>query len=635
MLINFAFFSNIAVPLITGSFFLLYFVYFIIANPSKMISYKIFIAFLIAFGFFLLGRPLQLISGPHPLPLIIVNIRMFIFCSVVSPLIIFMSNNVKRTVIKHKEIIIGICVMLGLIYVVFNTFGTKDSYIVFKENGITAYDSLTPSMLPPFYSREVTVGVQAVTGFLLFIFSFYRLVRLKFETSFADFLRDKNFFINTGIVIFAVSFVVGSLAKQWWLFYISSSFTALFVGVSVVMDIKESHIYYEKLIPFLKEDIIHNFAFSDFSTVKIKEMLRLLGKKTMMDTFIVLKLTDIQNDLTDGLLKFDAVINVLSRNLSEVIDDENFVLLPISNGRIGIVMNLLAVKNRNFHLLEILENIHIEINERQKCNLKIGIGRSYKNIDDLRISYSEALNALNFAEKLEGSDIIHVENISEINAHNNNYPVQEKERLLSLIKLGDVTNSMGSLKEFIVKFRIFIEEKPDILKVRLYELVGSLIDSAILGGGDEKRLNDLVIKYFDDINLIRDLNTAEKWLTTIVAEIAGNIGNVYEKRSKTLIENAKKYIDRNYKSQLSYKDVAKEIFISPSYFLNLFKKESGLTFVEYLTNVRVNKAKELLKLTELNITEIAYEIGFNNSNYFSNIFKKTVGISAKEYRKNP
>jgi two-component system response regulator YesN len=126
---------------------------------------------------------------------------------------------------------------------------------------------------------------------------------------------------------------------------------------------------------------------------------------------------------------------------------------------------------------------------------------------------------------------------------------------------------------------------------------------------------------------------AERWLSDVVEEIAGNIGCVFDNRSKILIENAKRYIENNYKSQFSYKDVAREIFISPSYFLNLFKKITGQTFTDYLTDVRIASAKNLLKTSEMNITEIAYEIGFNNSNYFSNIFKKSVGISAKEYRK--
>jgi two-component system response regulator YesN len=77
----------------------------------------------------------------------------------------------------------------------------------------------------------------------------------------------------------------------------------------------------------------------------------------------------------------------------------------------------------------------------------------------------------------------------------------------------------------------------------------------------------------------------------------------------------------------------REVFISPSYFLTLFKRETGITFVDYLTVVRIEKAKHQLLTTDLSVTQIAFDHGFNNSNYFSNIFRKIVGVSATEFRK--
>jgi two-component system response regulator YesN len=182
------------------------------------------------------------------------------------------------------------------------------------------------------------------------------------------------------------------------------------------------------------------------------------------------------------------------------------------------------------------------------------------------------------------------------------------------------------------KFTRFIAEKPDALTLRLYELLGSMIDAAILGGGDEAKLNELVGNCFDDIGHVKDAQTAERWLSQIVVETANLVAHVYEKRSKSLIRNAIRYIDENYGQPLSYKDVAKEVFISPSYFLSLFKQETGLTFVDHLTAVRIDKAKELLASSEKSIAEVAYEVGFNNPNYFSSIFKKLTGSTAKEFR---
>jgi len=264
---------------------------------------------------------------------------------------------------------------------------------------------------------------------------------------------------------------------------------------------------------------------------------------------------------------------------------------------------------------------------------EVGIGRSYANIDDLRLSYYEAVQALAFTEQNGGSGVIHVENMIGVAAKGFAYPVREKERLLAAVKTGDVAESRRTLNDFLDKFQLFVGENPGILQVRLYELAGSLIDSAIMGGGDEGKLNALVSRYFNDINIIKDMSVARRWLSEVVDEIAGNIGCVFDSRSKSLMESAKRYIDAHYMTQLGYKDVAREVFISPSYFLSLFRKETGQTFTDYLTSVRMTAAKALLKTTGMTVTEIAYEVGFNNSNYFSSAFRKAAGVSAKEYRK--
>jgi two-component system, response regulator YesN len=627
-------FFNLFVPLIAGAFFLLYFVYFVIANPSNATSYRYFIVFLIGFSIFIMGRALQVTAGPHPLPLIVVNVRVFILCAIVSPVSMLTANAYRNKKIRYKEIlIICVCVALGLVYVVFNTLGTKGSVVLYGDNGLTIYENLTPSLDPPLYAREVTLAVQVMTGALLVFFSLEKLVRLKLGNPMRDFLSDKNFLINAGILIFAVSFIVGSLARQWWIYYASSIVSALFVGASVLIDIKEIHAYYEKMVPFVKEDMIKNFAFKDFSRIKLGETLRMLGKKAGMDTFAILKIGSEGDGPPARVDSLEYARSSLARHLGQILDETDFMLLPITDDRLGIVLAL--PKNqpgKKFALLEALETAQTDIAQREKRAVKIGIGRSYDKIEDLRLSYLEALNAQEYASQHRESDVIHAENMIGSAIREISYPVREKERLLAAVRSGDVYESDASLRDFIAKFRPFIEQNPDILKVRLYELAGSLIDSAILGGGDEKKLNDLVAKYFTDINMIKDFQLAQDWLSGIVSEIAGNVGCEFDSRSRTLIESAKRHIEANYRTQIGYKDVAREIFVSPSYFLNLFKKETGMTFTDYLTAVRVREAKTLLRTSGMSITEIAYGVGFNNSNYFSNIFKKATGISAKEYR---
>ena len=92
------------------------------------------------------------------------------------------------------------------------------------------------------------------------------------------------------------------------------------------------------------------------------------------------------------------------------------------------------------------------------------------------------------------------------------------------------------------------------------------------------------------------------------------------------------YVDEHYKEDLKIDNLCKIFSCSNSYFSHAFKKETGKNFREYLTELRLEDAKYLLKYSQLNVTQISVSLGFLDSNYFSNVFKKNVGITPMEYR---
>jgi two-component system response regulator YesN len=103
-----------------------------------------------------------------------------------------------------------------------------------------------------------------------------------------------------------------------------------------------------------------------------------------------------------------------------------------------------------------------------------------------------------------------------------------------------------------------------------------------------------------------------------------------------MIDQAKEYINRHYMdSGLSLGEVAAYINHSPSHFSTLFSQVTSQTFKEYITNIRLKKAKELLRSTAQTSSEIAYQVGYIDPHYFSSVFKKNTGLSPKEYRNKP
>lgn len=106
-----------------------------------------------------------------------------------------------------------------------------------------------------------------------------------------------------------------------------------------------------------------------------------------------------------------------------------------------------------------------------------------------------------------------------------------------------------------------------------------------------------------------------------------------QKKYRLVLDKARDYIKNHYKDEdISLNVVASCVNISPNHFSTIFSQEMGITFVEYLTKVRMEAAKELLLQTDLRTSEIGYQVGYKDPHYFSYIFKKTHGITPKVFR---
>ena len=110
--------------------------------------------------------------------------------------------------------------------------------------------------------------------------------------------------------------------------------------------------------------------------------------------------------------------------------------------------------------------------------------------------------------------------------------------------------------------------------------------------------------------------------------------NTYQERSiRTDMLSALEYINSHYQEpELSVEQVSEVIHISPSYFSRMFREVSELSFPEYVNNLRLNYASELLKTKRLSVKEVAQKAGFSGTSYFSAQFKKKYGTSPSSYR---
>ena len=135
-----------------------------------------------------------------------------------------------------------------------------------------------------------------------------------------------------------------------------------------------------------------------------------------------------------------------------------------------------------------------------------------------------------------------------------------------------------------------------------------------------------IIRY-NEIKDEADLQAFNSWLLKSVNEVADIL------MSNSDISKAEQYIKNNYGKQLSLNEVAEYLEMSPWHFSKVFYKKVGIHFSQYLMQVRMEEAVQLLKNTNLKIYEVAMRVGYNNTDQFSRMFKKTIGKSPKEFKK--
>ena len=104
--------------------------------------------------------------------------------------------------------------------------------------------------------------------------------------------------------------------------------------------------------------------------------------------------------------------------------------------------------------------------------------------------------------------------------------------------------------------------------------------------------------------------------------------------TEVLIEKAVNYIAQNYENKLTLEEVASYLFITPNYLCSMFKRVMGINFVDYISKVKVQQAKKMLKNSSYKVKDISELLGYNDYTYFCKVFKKIEGTTPLEYRKN-
>lgn len=271
-----------------------------------------------------------------------------------------------------------------------------------------------------------------------------------------------------------------------------------------------------------------------------------------------------------------------------------------------------------------------------------GIGQPVARLRELEESFREAERALAARFTMELNRIISVEDIRM---------AQNVDTLddIEITSFGEIEKTRTMLEKFLNNgaedeidefVDVYINELPEenlksvlmrqYIIMDIYIVMMSFCEK-IEGIEGEMQAQSEELK--NSMKTIQTLEEIKNYIRMLLKKIIGVRDTISGRCYSNIIEIAKDQIRKTYMSdEISLNTIAAEVGMSPSYFSSIFSKEMGKTFVEYLTEIRMDRAKELLMCSSMKTSEIGYEVGYKDPHYFSYIFKKTQNCTPKEFR---
>lgn len=327
--------------------------------------------------------------------------------------------------------------------------------------------------------------------------------------------------------------------------------------------------------------------------------------------------------------------NLMAVSLKQIVEERFKDVLPVEVlvylDTVCVLARLKSTAQRQVFVDE-MDRICKVAHRALSANVSAGIGRTYGNAESIHTSFLEAKDAFHHRIFVGENQAICISDVEP------SYPIEdyvsEKQirHIMRQVKVGTRESLESEIRGFIDKLK---RSNINLNQLQIFyaEFMVELLrlsrghDISIVGTGLGNINTNEELAGFSSMDAFADRLIE---LTSILWE---KISNVRMDTTKKLAEDAKQYINDHYnESSLSVDEICSHLGVGASYFSAVFKKETGVSFVTYLTQVRMNEAQRLLDTTDEKSYIIAGLVGYEEPNYFSYVFKKHFGISPSKYR---
>ncbi|MFC0212006.1 helix-turn-helix domain-containing protein [Paenibacillus chartarius] len=278
------------------------------------------------------------------------------------------------------------------------------------------------------------------------------------------------------------------------------------------------------------------------------------------------------------------------------------------------------------------DELAVSVNRILKMRVTMAVSRPSARLTDVPLAFERTKQAVAYRTVASSNQLIDMETvpIEEETAVQLQYPFALERELVQALRLGSAEEASKLLDLFMEALCGEGAKEFDVQQGML-QLFGSVQHAILVSGIHPNRLFKGTNPY-EQLSQLREPQLMLEWFrekvfTPYTAELAGRS----DAQVKRMIEQAMLYIQEHYALDLSLEQCAEHVGMNPFYLSKSFKQVTGKNFIDYLTELRMEKAKELLRESELKIQDVAERVGYQHS-YFNRIFKKLEGMTPSRYR---
>lgn len=388
---------------------------------------------------------------------------------------------------------------------------------------------------------------------------------------------------------------------------------------------------YKKLLPVIESEFLHAII-SDIDDYTLKDYQELLGITFNAGFFMAISYLENNYPAVENEMELNFLFRQKMAGLAEEIRHLFPCLVgPVKTNPILVFVPLGKEPEENYKPEEYFAQKILSHLQTEKLNaeIRIGIGTTYTSASEFRRSYHEATHALNHRSK---EIICHYRDLQQ--PWDLNWETElnhEFQDICEGVRFGHVNRVQMLLGNVLPKYSSLEETLRDRL---LFYLLEFLLTAYRVSKDSSRN----TINYFYSFQQIiaifhekKDLNEIFREVSKRILYLTQNVKEGRETQIKNIIRQAKEIIDRRFHEHLNLEDLSHSVNVSPFYLSRLFREELGVSFTEYLTKIRLEKAITLLA-QGLSVKECCFSVGYNDPNYFSRIFRKYYAMTPTEYR---